>query len=80
MIKKFNEYNEYVRDKYNIKDIIECIENGGYILSNIIKGDLNNNSNEPLKPVSIDEYGDILVEYKNEIKTIKLKNVLKIIY
>ncbi len=80
MILKFYEYNTYTKNKYTTKDIIECIERDGYILSDIVEDTPDLDENIPIKPVSIDEYDNISVYYNDHVKTVRLKDVKNIVY
>lgn len=63
-----------------IEDIIECIECGGSVYATIIKDFPNNDPEEPLTPVSIDEYGLVTIEYDGSEYEISLKDIEKIEY
>jgi hypothetical protein len=60
------------------EDIVNCIKKGGIIYSDIILKFPDNDSSQPLKPVSIDEDGLITVKYLADIYNVKLKDVKKI--
>ena len=71
-------FEDFKVKNFTEEDIIKCIDNDGYIETDIV-GDLPDNPDEPIRPVSID--GDIItVDVNNKKKTVKLKNVEKIIY
>lgn len=59
-------------------DVIECIKNGGYIYSTIIRNFPENDPEEPLKALSIDEDGLITIEFDGNEYEVDLKNVEKI--
>ena len=59
-------------------DVIECIKNGGYIYSTIIRNFPENDPEEPLKALSIDEDGLITIEFEGNEYEVDLKNVEKI--
>jgi len=61
-------------------DIIKCIKHGGVLYATIVKNLPNNDPKEPLKVVSIDEYGLITVLYDGKEYEINIKNVEKIDY
>lgn len=62
------------------EDIIKCIDDNGVIYATVVEDLPDNDPKEPLKPVSIDEFDNITVQYDNEYYDVKLKNVEKIEY
>lgn len=71
-------FEDFKVKNFTEDDIIKCIDNDGYIETDIVS-DLPDNPDEPIRPVSID--GDIItVDVDNQKKTVKLKNVKKVIF
>ena len=62
------------------EDIINCIDDNGVIYATVVEDLPDNDPKEPLKPVSIDEFDNITVQYDNEYYDVKLKNVERIEY
>jgi hypothetical protein len=62
------------------EDIIKCIDENGVIYATVVEDLPDNDPKEPLKPVSIDEFDNITVQYDNEYYDVKLKNVERIEY
>jgi hypothetical protein len=58
----------------NEEDIIEVIESGGSIYTNIVDNYPTHDEDEPLTPISIDD-GDIIVDIDGELYTVDLKFV-----
>ena len=73
-------YEEFQDSKVSIEDIIDCIEKGGQIYSDIVKEYPKNDPNEPLTPLSIDDDGIIVVEIDGKNYEIDIKDVKKIDY
>ena len=73
-------YEEFQDSKVSIEDIIDCIEKGGQIYSDIVKEYPKNDPNEPLTPLSIDDDGIIAVEIDGRNYEIDIKDVKKIDY
>jgi hypothetical protein len=73
-------YEEFQDSKVSIEDIIDCIEKGGQIYSDIVKEYPKNDPNEPLTPLSIDDDGIIAVEIDGKNYEIDIKDVKKIDY
>jgi len=62
----------------SIEDIIKCIKDNGVIFTSIVKDYPNNNSEEPLKAVSIDNDGLITVDIDGSEYSVNIKDVEKI--
>lgn len=73
-------FEDFQDSKYKIEDIIRCIENDGVIYATIISQYPDNNPKKPLKPLSIDNDGEITVDINGQTYEIELKNVDKIEY
>lgn len=73
-------YEEFQDSKVSIEDIIDCIEKGGQIYSDIVKEYPKNDPSEPLTPLSIDDDGIIAVEIDGRNYEIDIKDVKKIDY
>lgn len=73
-------YEEFQDSKVSIEDIIDCIEKGGQIYSDIVKEYPKNDPSEPLTPLSIDDDGIIAVEIDGKNYEIDIKDVKKIDY
>jgi hypothetical protein len=77
-VKHIKCFEDFKVNNIQEEDIINCINSDGYIETDIV-GDLPDNPDEPIRPISIDGE-DILVDVDNQKKIVKLKNVKKIIY
>jgi hypothetical protein len=73
-------YEEFQDSKVSIEDIIDCIEKGGQIYSDIVKEYPKNDPSEPLTPLSIDDDVIIAVEIDGKNYEIDIKDVKKIDY
>ncbi len=71
----FEEFNEPDISK---EDIIKIIKDGGFIWTKSIKDYEEHKAEDPMKPVEIDDDGDISVEINNKLYYTKLKYVYKI--
>jgi hypothetical protein len=65
-------------DNITLDDIINCISNGGFIYSKIVKGLPDNDPDKPLKPVDVDDDGLITIDYEGNLYSVDLKDVDKI--
>ncbi len=63
---------------FEIDDIIDCVENKGYIFTEIVRGEVDHNPDKPLRPLSVDDDGLITVEYDGGEAEVDLRNVSKI--
>lgn len=61
-----------------LDDIIKCIKNNGVIYTSIVKDYPDNNSEEPINPVSIDDDGLITVDIDGSEYNVDIKDVEKI--
>jgi len=63
---------------FEIEDIIKCIENKGYIFTEIVKDQKDHKPDKPLRPLSVDDDGLITVEFDGGEAEVDLSNVSKI--
>ena len=63
-----------------MNDILKCIENGGVVYATIVKDFPDNDPEESLRPLSVDDNGQVTVEYDNKNYEVDLKNIEKIEY
>jgi hypothetical protein len=73
-------FEDFKQNNISIDDIIKCIDSGGVIYTDIIKNYPKNDSNSPIKPVSVDNDGSITVDVNGDIYEVDIKNVCKIEY
>ena len=73
---KFFESFKY--KNFTLKDIRDCIKNGGYIWATKVKNFPDNNPELALNPMSVDDDGLITVEIDGSEYEVELKNVDKI--
>lgn len=71
-------FEDFKVNNITTEDIIKCIEENGVIYATIVENLPDNDPEEPLRPVSIDEFDNITIQYENEYYDVKLKNVEKI--
>ena len=62
------------------EDIISCIKSGGLLYATIIKEFAGNDPKKPLKPVSIDDDGEVTIEYDGKEYEVSLRNIESIEY
>ena len=60
---------------FEIDDIIDCIENKGYIFTEMVKDKKDHNPDKPLRPLSVDDDGLITVDFDGSEAEVELKNV-----
>jgi hypothetical protein len=73
-------FDDFSGSKYKIDDVIRCIQNDGFVYSMIVKELPNNNPKKALKPISVDDDGNITIELDGEMYQVDLKDVDKIDY
>jgi hypothetical protein len=80
-IKLYEEFNRHIKlnnqsgDLIQIGDIIKCIKSGGVIYATIINNFPKNDPDEPLRPVSVDEWGLVTIDSGHSVS---IKNIEKI--
>ncbi len=72
-------FEDFKQNNITIDDIIHCINSDGYIETDIVKS-LAENPEEPIRPVSVDDSGEITVEIDGELYEVDLEDVKKIIF
>lgn len=72
-------FEDFKQKNITRDDIQKCIDNDGFIETDIVK-DLPDNPSEPIRPVSVDDDGEITVEIDGSYYQVDLENVLKITY
>jgi len=63
---------------FEIEDIINCIENKGYIFTEIVKDQRDHNPDKPLRPLSVDDDGLITVDFDGGEAEVELSKVSKV--
>ncbi len=58
-----------------MEDILNCIKSGGVIYATIIKEFPNNDPKSALRPVNIDEDGEVTVEFEGKEYEVNLRNI-----
>ena len=69
--KKNNEEGSLI----TIEDIIKCIKSGGVIYATTVKEFADNDPKSPLRPVNIDEDGEVTVEFEGKEYEVNLRNI-----
>ena len=69
--KKNNEEGSLI----TIDDILKCIKSGGVVYATIIKEFTDNDPKAPLRPVNIDEDGEVTVEFEGKEYEVNLRNI-----
>lgn len=72
-------FEDFKLKNITVEDIIKCINNDGFIETDIIK-DYPGKINEPVRPISVDNDGEISVEIQSKMYSVDLQDVKKIIY
>jgi hypothetical protein len=73
-------FEDFKQKNITIDDIINCIDSGGLIYTDIVKGYSNNDSEEGLNPVSIDDDGLVTVDIDGQTYEVDLEDINKIDY
>jgi hypothetical protein len=71
-------YENFEKSKVSIDDVIDCIEKGGKIYTNIIKDLPDNDPNSEILPVSVDDYGVVTVNIDGELYEVDINDITKI--
>jgi hypothetical protein len=79
-LRRIKLYEDFKQNNITLDDIIECIDRGGVIYSNIVRNFPDNEPKEPMNPVSVDDDGLITVEIDGKNYEVDLKDVTKIEY
>jgi hypothetical protein len=77
-LRRIKLYEDFKQNNITLDDIIECIDRGGVIYSNIVRNFPDNEPKEPMNPVSVDDDGLITVEIDGKNYEVDLKDVTKI--
>ncbi len=72
-------FEDFKQNNITVEDIIKCIDNDGFLETDIVK-DLPDNPESPIRPVSVEDNGEITVEIDGSFYEVDLKNVKKITY
>ena len=73
-------FEDFKQKNITIDDIINCIDSGGLIYTNIIKGYPDNDPEEGLNPVSVDDDGLVTVDIDGQTYEVDLEDINKIDY
>lgn len=79
-IKLFEDFKENNEEGtlISLDDMINCIKEGGVIYAEVVKDLIDNDPEEPMKPISVDDDGLVTIEYKNKNYEVDLKNISRI--
>lgn len=71
-------FEDFKKKNITIDDIIKCIKFGGVIYATVIHGFPQNNPEEPIQPLSVDEFGTVSVNIEGTTYEVELRNIEKI--
>ncbi len=76
-IKVFEDFkkNNQEGSLITIEDVIKCIKSGGILYATIIKDFAENDPKAALRPVSVDDDGEVTVEFDNKEYEVNLRNI-----
>jgi hypothetical protein len=69
--KKNNEEGSLI----TIDDVVKCIKSGGVIYATTVKEFADNDPKAALKPVNVDDDGEVTVEFEGKEYEVNLKNI-----
>jgi hypothetical protein len=69
--KKNNEEGSLI----TIDDVVKCIKSGGVIYATTVKEFADNDPKAALKPVNVDDDGEVTVEFDGKEYEVNLKNI-----
>ena len=72
-------FEDFKQKNITVDDIIKCINSDGFIETEIVK-DYPEKIEDPVRPISIDDDGEITVEIDSKTYLVDLEDVKKIIY
>lgn len=72
-------FEDFKQKNITVDDIIKCINSDGFIETDIIK-DYPDKIQGRIRPISVDDDGEITVEIDSKTYTVDLEDVKKIIY
>ena len=78
-LKHLKVFEDFKQNNITIEDIIKCIDNDGFLETDIVKN-LPDNPDTSIRPVSVEDNGEITVEIDGSLYEVDLKNVKKITY
>jgi hypothetical protein len=58
-----------------IEDVLKCIKSGGVIYATTVKEFADNDPKAALKPVNVDDDGEVTVEFDGKEYEVNLKNI-----
>ena len=71
----FKKNNNVVGSLITIEDVLKCIKSGGVVYATIIKEFPDNDPSKPLRPVNIDDDGEVTVEFEGKEYEVNLRNI-----
>jgi len=71
----FKKNNNLEGSLITIEDILKCIKSGGVIYATTIKEFPDNDPKAPLRPVNIDDDGEVTVEFEGKEYEVNLRNI-----
>ena len=76
-IKVFEDFkkNNQEGSLITIEDIVKCIKSGGVLYATIIKDFVDNDPKAALKPVNVDDDGEVTVEFEGKEYEVNLRNI-----
>ena len=72
-------FEDFKQNHITIEDISKCIKGDGFIETDIVKN-YAKELTEPVRPVSVDDDGEITVEIDSQLYSVDIKNVKKITF
>ena len=69
--KKNNEEGSLI----TIEDILKCIKSGGVVYATIVKDFADNDPKAALRPVNVDDDGEVTVEFEGKEYEVNLRNI-----
>jgi len=76
-IKVFEDFkkNNQEGSLITIEDVVKCIKSGGVLYATIIKDFVDNDPKAALKPVNVDDDGEVTVEFEGKEYEVNLINI-----
>jgi hypothetical protein len=73
-------YEDFKQKNITVEDLVQCVEHGGVIYTDIIKNFPGNDPKDPLHAVSVDDDGLVTVEIEGKNYEVEMRNIDKIEY
>jgi hypothetical protein len=75
IFEEFKKMNNQEGSLITIEDILKCIKSGGVVYATTIKNFPDNDPEKPLRPVNVDDDGEVTIEFEGKEYEVNLRNI-----